>query len=189
MGWGRMACRGVQTCRWNGLLAGLAGWLGQGNASSEARSTGASECWSWQRGRARAESRNRCRRATMPGPGATRTQPRLARASAGPPPASPACPLPGAAQRRTGALPEGGVLLAQLLVDLHVAASLAHHPHGGALHRLAAQRAQHERVVAAALPRWCGGAVEGERGPGWEGRTAGASCEPSRGSGGLAATR
>lgn len=85
-------------------------------------------------------------------------------------PAAPPPPAPA----RTGALPERGVLLAQLLVDLHVAACLAHHPHGGALHRLTAQRAQHERVIAAALhpvgqlPR-----AAGEGAPGWEANAAG----------------
>ena len=45
-----------------------------------------------------------------------------------------------------GALAEGGVLLAQVLVDLHVATRLAHHPDGGALDVLAADGAEHEGV-------------------------------------------
>ena len=48
-----------------------------------------------------------------------------------------------------GALAEGGVLLAQVLVDLHVATRLAHHPDGGALDVLAADGAEHEGVLSA----------------------------------------
>lgn len=39
------------------------------------------------------------------------------------------------------------MLLGQLLVHLHVAASLPHHPHGRAVHGLSARRAQKKRVI------------------------------------------
>jgi hypothetical protein len=47
-----------------------------------------------------------------------------------------------------GALAEGGVLLAQVAVHLHVPPRLAHHPHRRPLHRLAARRAEQQRVAA-----------------------------------------
>jgi hypothetical protein len=63
----------------------------------------------------------------------------------------------GAAQRRSGAArnatprraPEcvGVRLLAQLLIDLHIAPCLPHHPHRRSLHLLAAQRSNHERLL------------------------------------------
>lgn len=44
------------------------------------------------------------------------------------------------------ALPEGLVLLAQVLVHFHVASCLTHHPDRRSLHGLATQRPNHQRV-------------------------------------------
>jgi hypothetical protein len=41
-----------------------------------------------------------------------------------------------------GTLPETGVFIAEISVDLHVTTRLSHHPHGGTLYRFTACSAQ-----------------------------------------------